>query len=99
MAFILIENGVVVQKQTSPAEGFVKAPDSVICGQILQPDGSYANPPLPPAVEKERRRAEIITALADIDLKSIRPLRAGETEKLAELDEQAQALRAELATL
>lgn len=45
------------------------------------------------------RRAEILSKLHEIDLASIRPLRAGETEKLAELETQAQALRAEMAGL
>lgn len=30
----LIVDGVLVQKQTSEAEGFVKIPDDAVCGQI-----------------------------------------------------------------
>jgi len=42
------------------------------------------------------RKAEIIGLLEDIDRKSIRPLRTGETQRLAELENQAIELRAEL---
>jgi hypothetical protein len=42
------------------------------------------------------RKAEILGLLDDIDRKSIRPMRAGETQRLAELESQAAALRAEL---
>lgn len=40
--------------------------------------------------------APILAALAEIDAKSIRPLREGETERVAELAQQAAALRAQL---
>jgi len=42
------------------------------------------------------RKAEILGLLDDIDRKSIRPMRAGETVRLAELEKQAATLRAEL---
>ena len=42
------------------------------------------------------RKAEILGLLNDIDRKSIRPMRAGETVRLAELEKQAATLRAEL---
>lgn len=45
------------------------------------------------------RKSEILDELAAIDIKTIRPLRAGETEKLANLETQAQALRDELKAL
>jgi len=47
----------------------------------------------------KRRTAEIYAELERIDKQSIRPVRAGETERLAELDAQAQALRDELSGL
>ena len=43
-AYILIVDDVVVQKQYTPAEGFVEVNDSVVCGQVKQPDGSFENP-------------------------------------------------------
>lgn len=45
------------------------------------------------------RRAEILAKLQEIDLKSIRPLRAGDADILEQLEAQAVALRAELAGL
>jgi len=42
------------------------------------------------------RKAEILGLLDEIDRKSIRPMRAGETQRLAQLESQAAALRAEL---
>lgn len=46
--------------------------------------------------ENKIRIAEIKYELAELDLKSIRPARAGETERLAELEAQAQKLRDEM---
>ncbi len=47
--------------------------------------------------EKQKRISEIISELNQIDMKSIRPARAGETARLAELEAEAEILRAELA--
>ena len=46
--------------------------------------------------KKENRKAEIKSLLHDIDMRSIRPARAGETERLVELEAEAEKLRAEL---
>jgi hypothetical protein len=51
----------------------------------------------PPAVESAaQHNAPILAQLADIDAKSIRPLREGETARVRELAEQAAILRAQL---
>ena len=47
--------------------------------------------------EKQKRISEIKSELNNIDMKSIRPARAGETERLKELESEAEILRAELA--
>ena len=47
----------------------------------------------------EQRRADIYAQLDEIDRKSIRPAREGETARLVELTAQAVALRLELASL
>lgn len=99
MKYVLLNNGVVEQVQPYPAPGFKEAPDTVVAGQVLQTDGSYANPPPSPSDEKTQRTAEIIAELAAIDAASIRPLRAGESEKLRALEAQAQALRDEMKAL
>lgn len=44
MAYVKIVSGVVVQKQYSPADGFVEVDDSVVCGMLF--DGvAYSIPP------------------------------------------------------
>lgn len=45
------------------------------------------------------RKAEILGLLAQIDAKSIRPLREGDTDRVTALEAQAVPLRAELAAL
>ena len=47
--------------------------------------------------EKQKRISEIKSELNEIDMKSIRPARAGETDKLKELEIEAEKLRKELA--
>ena len=44
MAWIKIENNTIIQKQPYQEEGFVEAPDNVICGMIEE-GGSFVNPP------------------------------------------------------
>ena len=51
-----------------------------------------------PALENPRIE-EIKGELLQLDLTSIRPLRAGETDRVKEIDAAAQKLRDELATL
>lgn len=46
-----------------------------------------------------RTRADVLAELASIDMRSIRALREGNTVRIAELEAQAVALRAELAAL
>lgn len=48
------------------------------------------------AIEKEKTRQEIMQQLDDIDRKSIRALRAGESNRLLELEARAQKLREQL---
>lgn len=51
------------------------------------------------AKEKELRRNEILDELEDLDIKSIRAIRANDQEYLAKYEEQAKALRKELNSL
>lgn len=46
MAWILLdENKVVIRKQLDQEQGLIEASDDVVCGQIMQEDGSFVNPP------------------------------------------------------
>jgi hypothetical protein len=49
MAYVLIESGIVIQKQPNEQDGFIEAPDHVICGWLF--DGSVVTAPTPPALE------------------------------------------------
>jgi hypothetical protein len=67
----------------------------------------YKEPEPPPRDEKAERTTEILTRLSQIDREAIRPMRAAlsgtstlyDTDKLAELEQEADKLRAELSTL
>ena len=57
-------------------------------------------PDTPPELTPEEiRRADILAELAAIDQRSIRPLREGDADRVAELEAQAEALRVELRAL
>lgn len=73
-------------------------------GSIITTDATgrpmLADPPPPtPEQAKAIRSAEIKIALALIDAKSTRPLREGDTARIAALEAQAALLRSELAAL
>lgn len=44
-AYGLIENGVLIQKQYKPQEGFVKIPDSAVCGMSWNGNNFVSPPP------------------------------------------------------
>lgn len=89
-------------------EGFVDGEPFTIKEYGPLPEDWADTPPEPtPGELAERRKAEIMARLAEIDTASVRPLRAiaqGEamqedSDKLAVLDAEAAALRLELAAL
>lgn len=45
-SYVLIKDGVVVQKQPYAAPGFIEAPDDAVCGMLF--DGGGFSPPPPP---------------------------------------------------
>lgn len=49
--------------------------------------------------KKEQRKKEILNLLDELDLKSIRAIRANDTEYIEKYEEEAKALREELKTL
>lgn len=69
-------------------------------GQRIWQDGAVVEYVEPQHVIDERNRLnriqEIKKLLREIDMQTIRPLRAGETDKVAELEEEAETLRTEL---
>lgn len=50
---LLSEDGVVVQIQPNPQEGFIEVPAYVVCGMVQQGDGSFAAPPPSPPTASE----------------------------------------------
>ena len=44
MAWVLIENNVVIRSQSSSEDGLVEVSDDICCGQVRQSDGSFINP-------------------------------------------------------
>jgi len=104
MKHAYIENGLVKEVarvdpfaifQPAYASQFVPCPDDVEAGWTVSGDQWAA--PVP--VEPTRTRFDVLADLATIDTKSIRALRESNTTRIAELEAQAIALRAELAAL
>lgn len=60
MAFIKVdENNVVIEKVLRNHDGnYIEAPDSVVCGQIKQNDGSFVNSPATVKPYGMKRQAE-----------------------------------------
>lgn len=89
-------------------EGYLDGQPYTIKNYGPLPEGWSDTPP-PPTPEElaERRKGEILARLTEIDAASVRPLRAiaqeeatqDDTDKLAALDAEAAALRAELLEL
>lgn len=63
MAFVLVENGKVVQKSFRARPGFIEADDSVVCGQIDAGGGVFIAPP--PSAEVVENAARIEQELQD----------------------------------
>jgi len=65
MAFVKIENGVVVQKQYKAREGFMEVPDTVVCG-MLHDKGEFSNPPDIEKLQQSKPQINIEEELAKI---------------------------------
>jgi len=87
--------------------GFVEVADSVICGMIDNGNGTFSVVPKPQSKIDAERVIEIDAKLREIDILSIRSMRAksrgvnnaSDDTKLDDLDTQADMLRTERATL
>jgi hypothetical protein len=72
MAFVLVENGKVVQKSFRLRPGFIEVADSVICGQIDSGGGVFVDPPKPPeAPQIVQDRADRQALKADAKFQNI----------------------------
>lgn len=60
--FIKIENSVVIQVQPYKEHGFIETEESVVCGMVVNDDGSFTNPN-PPAKTAYQIRDEAFTTL------------------------------------
>lgn len=58
MAWVKIVDNIVTQKQPYQEDGFEEVSDNVVCGQIKQSDGSFANPTPPELTYAEKRERE-----------------------------------------
>ena len=87
-----IENGVVVNMVLVDAftENFID-PTGAKIGDLWDGEKFSSSD-----ISAEEYNAPILAQLADIDAKSIRPLREGETARVRELAEQAAILRSQL---
>lgn len=93
MPYVLIENNTVVQKQPTPAEGFMEVDDTVTCGQVLV-NGEFVNPqPAPPSIQTQIIELEAQQTPRRIREASLTPEGAA---WLSGLDAQIAALRAQL---
>ena len=67
MAYVLIEKNIVVQKQPNAQDGFIEVSDDVVCGQILQKDGTFKNPEPTQEQVDELERHKKLAALSETD--------------------------------
>ena len=68
MAWVKIVDNVVTQKQPYQEDGFEEVSDDVVCGQIKQSDGSFANPTPPELTYAEKREREYPSIPDQLDM-------------------------------
>jgi hypothetical protein len=68
MAWVKIVDNVVTQKQPYQEDGFEEVSDNVVCGQIKQSDGSFANPTPPELTYAEKREREYPSIPDQLDM-------------------------------
>ena len=68
MAWVKIENNIVIQKQPYQEDGFVEVSDSVICGQIKQSDGKFVDPTPRELTYAEKRLQEYPSIQDQLDM-------------------------------
>ena len=71
MAYVKIENNVVVYKTYEIDEALVYAPDSVCCGMIQNADGTFSNPTISTEKLMDRLREQRNQLLAQTDWRMV----------------------------
>ncbi len=61
MAWFKIESGIVIQKQPDQGEGFIEAPDDVVCGYLYDGE-NFSQPPVDIAEENKAAARQALTA-------------------------------------
>jgi hypothetical protein len=90
MAYIKLENNLVIQKQPNPQDGFIEAPDDVVCGMVKNGDGYV----VPPKVESsEERIQELKQLLKDSDYVALSDYDKEKPELLKQRQEWRNELR------
>ena len=64
MAYIKIDNNIVVNKRPNYQDGYMQVDDSIICGMIQNPDGTFSVPQ-PSLAEAKRKKCTEIDAERD----------------------------------
>lgn len=71
MAYIKIENGVVVQKQPSAQDGFIEFTDTIVCGQIYDEETHTVSNPIPTAQQVKDATVVQLKQIRERDLLAI----------------------------
>lgn len=102
--FLGYQNGKIIlytENKLNPQEYMLDGEMVETNEEYILIDGEYVLKNSEESIEyqKELRKQEILTALNELDLKSIRAIRANDTEYIQKYEEEAQALREELRNL
>lgn len=99
MAYFLIENGVVIQKQPNEEDGFIEGPDDVVCGFVFDGETfSAPSPSLPPLDARKARLTATVNAHVATLLAAGAPVAAGEATLHVALDDGSRADLTAMAT-
>lgn len=98
MAYFLIEDGVVVQKQPNEGQGFIEGPDSVVCGFLFDGETFSAPPTLPPLDARKSTMAATVNAHVATLLATGAPVIVGEDVLHIALDDGSRADLTAMAT-
>lgn len=82
MAWVLLnEDSVVIRKQLDQEDGLIEVSDDVVCGQVRQSDGSFANPTQSDADKLEVLRDARNSLLSETDWWAVQDRTMSQAEK------------------